>query len=59
MKPLNDIQSTPRARRVLWFALIVTVLLHELLLTEGKTVYDLVPGGWDIYRLNQPYLPER
>ena len=33
MKPLNDIQSTPRARMVLWFALIVTVLLHELLLT--------------------------
>ncbi len=33
--------------------------LHELLLREGKTVYDLVPGGWDIYRLSQPYLPER
>ena len=29
--------------------------LHELLRAEGKAVYDLVPDGWDIYRLNQPY----
>lgn len=33
--------------------------LHETLLTEGKTVYDLVPDGWEIYRLNQPYVPDR
>lgn len=33
--------------------------LHEILLSEGKTVYDLVPDGWDIYRLNQPYVPDR
>jgi ABC-type phosphate/phosphonate transport system substrate-binding protein len=29
--------------------------LHELLRGEGRTVYDLVPEGWDIYRLNQPF----
>lgn len=33
--------------------------LHELLLKSGKTVYDLVPEGWDIHRLNQPYRDER
>ena len=29
--------------------------MHEFLRTEGQTVYDLVPNGWAIYRLNQPY----
>jgi phosphonate transport system substrate-binding protein len=33
--------------------------LHDLLLSGGKPVYDLVPGGWAIYRLNQPYRDER
>jgi phosphate/phosphite/phosphonate ABC transporter binding protein len=33
--------------------------LHDLLREHGKTVYDLVPDGWDIYKLNQPYIPER
>lgn len=33
--------------------------LHELLRSEGKAVYDLVPQGWDIYRLSQPYRDER
>lgn len=33
--------------------------LHDLLLAHGKAVYDLVPNGWDIYKLNQTYLPER
>jgi ABC-type phosphate/phosphonate transport system substrate-binding protein len=33
--------------------------LHDLLLQHGKAVYDLVPDGWDIYKLNQPYIPER
>ena len=33
--------------------------LHQQLLENGKVVYDLVPGGWDIYKLNQPYIPER
>ena len=33
--------------------------LHETLMNEGKTVYDLVPEGWDIYRLNEPYVPDR
>lgn len=31
--------------------------LHELIRTEGKTVYDLLPDGWDIYRLSRPYYP--
>ncbi len=33
--------------------------LHELLLSQGRPVYDLVPNGWEIYRLNQPYMPDR
>lgn len=33
--------------------------LHDLLRSEGKAVYDLVPEGWEIYRLNQPYMPDR
>jgi len=32
--------------------------LHEFIRSSGKTVYDLVPEGWDIYRLNQPYYPD-
>ncbi|HAT71710.1 MAG TPA: hypothetical protein DCS63_02710 [Elusimicrobia bacterium] len=31
--------------------------VHDLIRSEGKTVYDLVPDGWYIYRLNQPYYP--
>ncbi|OGR98079.1 MAG: hypothetical protein A2016_02580 [Elusimicrobia bacterium GWF2_62_30] len=31
--------------------------LHDLLLSEGKAVYDLVPDGWEIQRLSQPYMP--
>lgn len=30
--------------------------LHELLRSEGKAVYDLVPEGWEIHRLSQPYI---
>jgi len=30
--------------------------LHELLRAEGKSVYDLMPEGWAIHRLNQPYM---
>lgn len=33
--------------------------VHDLIRAEGKTVYDLLPGGWEIYRLNLPYTPER
>ena len=32
--------------------------LHDLILSEGQSVYDLVPDGWEIYRLNQPYYPD-
>ncbi|MBI4350666.1 MAG: phosphate/phosphite/phosphonate ABC transporter substrate-binding protein [Elusimicrobia bacterium] len=32
--------------------------LHDLLLSEGKSVYDLVPEGWDIRRLSEPYYPD-
>lgn len=32
--------------------------LHDLLLAEGQSVYDLIPEGWQIYRLNQPYYPD-
>lgn len=30
--------------------------LHELLRAQGKSVYDLMPEGWAIHRLNQPYM---
>ena len=33
--------------------------IHELILAEGQAVYDLVPGGWEIYKLNRPYIPDR
>lgn len=33
--------------------------LHDLLLQQGRPVYDLVPEGWEIYHLDQPYLPDR
>lgn len=33
--------------------------LHELLRSKGKAVYDLVPQGWDMHRLSQPYRDER
>lgn len=32
--------------------------LHDLILSEGQSVYDLIPDGWEIYRLNQPYYPD-
>ena len=32
--------------------------VHDLLLKEGHSVYDLVPAGWEIQRLNQPYMPD-
>lgn len=32
--------------------------LHDLLLSEGRSVYDLVPDGWHIQRLGQPYMPD-
>ncbi|HNW44672.1 MAG TPA: phosphate/phosphite/phosphonate ABC transporter substrate-binding protein [Elusimicrobiales bacterium] len=61
--------DTPEGRRALGAVADITGFrpvddavykpLHELILSENKTVYDLVPGGWDIYRLNQPYVPDR
>jgi len=61
--------ATPEGRRALGAVADITGFqpvdpviyrpLHELLLEEGKNVYDLVPGGWEIYRLNLPYMPER
>ncbi|MDQ7773450.1 MAG: phosphate/phosphite/phosphonate ABC transporter substrate-binding protein [Elusimicrobiales bacterium] len=29
--------------------------IHDLIRSEGKAVYDLVPDGWTIHKLNQPY----
>jgi len=33
--------------------------VHELLRAAGKSVYDIVPDGTEIKRLNQPYLDAR
>lgn len=30
--------------------------LHELIRSNGKSIYDLVPEGWEIRKLNQPYV---
>jgi len=30
---------------------------HELIRSAGKSVYDLVPEGWHIRTLNEPYMP--
>lgn len=32
--------------------------MHDLLRGQGKAVYDLVPGAWEIYRVNQPFMPD-
>lgn len=32
--------------------------LHDLLLAEGRSVYDQIPEGWQIQRLGQPYMPD-
>ncbi|HBL15946.1 MAG: hypothetical protein A2X36_03760 [Elusimicrobia bacterium GWA2_69_24] len=32
--------------------------IHDTLRALDKSVYDLVPQGWEIRRLNQPYLPD-
>jgi len=31
---------------------------HDLLRSADKSVYDLIPEGWDIRKLNRPYLPD-
>jgi len=60
--------ATAEGRRVLGAAADITGFrpvdeavykpLHDLILAEGQSVYDLVPNGWEIYRLNQPYYPD-
>jgi len=30
--------------------------LHELIRSTGNSIYDLVPEGWEIRKLNQPYM---
>lgn len=60
--------GTPEGRRALGAVADITGFrpaneaaykpLHDLILAEGKSVYDLIPGGWEIYRLNQPYYPD-
>ena len=32
--------------------------LHQLIFSEGGSIYDLIPEGWNIYKLNQPYYPD-
>ncbi len=32
--------------------------IHDIIRMDGKSVYDLIPDGWNIYRLNQPYFPD-
>lgn len=31
--------------------------MHSAILAAGKTVYDLLPDGWQFRQLNQPYMP--
>ncbi len=60
--------ATPEGRRALAAVADITGFrpadenvyrpLHDLILAEGQSVFDLVPQGWDIYRLNQPYYPD-
>ena len=64
-----SLASTPEGRKALGSVADITGFrpvdskvykpLHDLLLANGRAVYDLVPQGWDIYRLNQPYMPDR
>ncbi|OGR71336.1 MAG: hypothetical protein A2089_03540 [Elusimicrobia bacterium GWD2_63_28] len=60
-----SLPSTPEGRQALGEVADITGFrhvqegvyrpLHDLLRSEGKAVYDLVPDGWDIQKLNQPY----
>lgn len=68
-KAFLDLASTKEGRKALGAMADITGFrpadqevykpLHELLLNSGKPVYDLVPEGWAIHRLNQPYRDER
>lgn len=68
-KAFQDLSSTAAGRKALSALADITGFrqadqeaykpLHELLLKSGKPVYDLVPEGWAIHRLNQPYRDER
>jgi hypothetical protein len=60
-----SLSSTPEGRKALAAVADITGFrhveegvyrpLHDLLRSEGKAVYDLVPDGWEIQKLNQPY----
>lgn len=64
----STLSATPEGRRALGAIADITGFrpadeaayrpLHDLILAEGQSVYDLIPDGWEIYRLNQPYYPD-
>lgn len=68
-KAFQDLSATKEGRKVLGAMADITGFrdappeaykpLHDLLLNSGKPVYDLLPDGWSIHRLNQPYRDER
>lgn len=68
-KAFAELASTPQGAKALSAVADITGFkpvdsevyrpIHDLLRSEGKSVYDMVPDGWDIYHLNQPFMPER
>jgi phosphonate transport system substrate-binding protein len=54
-RALQAIADITRFRRVSEDAYRPT---HDLIRSMDKSVYDLIPEGWDIRRLNRPYLPD-
>ncbi len=64
---LLELPGTPEGRRALGAVADITGFrpvseeayrsTHELLRAAGKSVYDLLPGGWHIRVLSEPYMP--
>lgn len=64
---LLALPGTPEGRRALGAVAEITGFrpvpeelyrpTHELIRAAGKSVYDLLPGGWHVRLLNEPYMP--
>lgn len=64
---LSALPNTPEGRRALGAVADISGFspasedayraMHSAILAAGKSVYDLLPEGWHIRQLNEPYMP--
>ena len=64
---LTALPATPEGKRALGAVADITGFspasedayraVHTRILTAGKSVYDLLPEGWQMRQLNEPYMP--